>query len=252
MEQMFLTFDDQPQAVIEPNHEKLPFHFHPKLIYAFVPQEIIERFLEKVDHQIIGYFDSVSFNPFIYEIVIAHQKLTLCQAPLGAPAATQLLDWLIAYGVQKILAIGNAGVIADIAENKLLVPSKAIRDEGTSFHYLKPSKLIDFNSNYLNQVKRELTHLKLEYREVITWSTDGFFRETQSKIKQARRLGATTVEMECAALAACSQFRNVEFAQLLFTADTLADPKKYYERRWGKSSYLKAIKIATQILINIE
>ena len=51
--------------------------------------------------------------------------------------------------------------------------------------------------------------------------------------------------MECAALAACSQFRNVEFAQLLFTADTMADPKKYYEQRWGKSSYLKAIKIAT-------
>lgn len=252
MDQIFLTFDDQSQAVIEPNHEKLPFHFHSKLIYAFVPQEIIERFLEKVDHQIIGYFDSVSFNPFIYEIMIAHQKLTLCQAPLGAPAATQLLDWLIAYGVQKVLAIGNAGVIADIAENKLLVPSKAIRDEGTSFHYLKPSNLINFSSNYLNQIKRELNHLKLEYQEVTTWSTDGFFRETQSKIKHARQLGATTVEMECAALAACSQFRNVEFAQLLFTADTLADPEKYHERCWGRNSYLKTVKIATQILINIK
>ena len=252
MEQIFLNFDDHPQAVIEPNHEKLPFHFHFKLIYAFVPLEIIEQFLEKVDHQIIGYFDSVSFNPFIYEIVINHQKLTLCQAPLGAPAATQLLDWLIAYGVRKVLAIGNAGVLADIAENKLLLPNKAIRDEGTSFHYLKPGKLIDFSSNYLDQIKHELNLLKLEYKEVTTWSTDGFFRETQSKIKQARQLGATTVEMECAALAACSQFRNVKFAQLLFSADTLADPKKYYERRWGKSSYLKSIKIATQILINIE
>lgn len=86
MEQIFLNFDDHPQAVIEPNHEKLPFHFHSKLIYAFVPLEIIEQFLEKVDHQIIGYFDSVSFNPFIYEIVINHQKLTLCQGAGGNPA----------------------------------------------------------------------------------------------------------------------------------------------------------------------
>ena len=117
---------------------------------------------------------------------------------------------------------------------------------------MKPGKLIDFSSNYLDQIKHELNLLKLEYKEVTTWSTDGFFRKTQSKIKQARQLGATTVEMECAALAACSQFRNVKFAQLLFTAGTLADPKKYYERRWGKSSYLKAIKIVTQILINIE
>lgn len=247
----FSDFDNYQQAVIEPNHEKLPFQFHPKLIYAFVPQDKIDEFLDHHEHKIIGYFRSISFNPFIYEINIKNQKLTLCQAPLGAPAATQLLDWLIAYGVKTVLAVGNAGTLIDIAENKIMIPNKAIRDEGTSFHYLRPSQLIDLNSNYFNQVKNELRKMKLSYKEITTWTTDGFFRETPAKVALARRLGAATVEMECAALAACAQFRNVDFTQLLFTADTLVDESNYDERNWGYASYRKGLEIAARVLINI-
>ena len=248
----FSNFDNYQQAVIEPNHENLPFQFHPKLIYAFVPQDKIEEFLDHHEHKIIGYFRSISFNPFIYEINIRNQKPTLCQAPLGAPAATQLLDWLTAYGVKKILAIGNAGTLTDIAENKIMIPNKAIRDEGTSFHYLSSSQLVDLNSDYLNQVKNQLKKMKIGYKEIITWTTDGFFRETPQKVALARNLGASAVEMECAALAACAQFRNVDFTQLLFTADTLVDESNYDERNWGYASYRKGIEIAAKILINID
>ncbi len=57
----------------------------------------------------------------------------MCQAPLGAPAATQLLEWLIAYGVEKVLTVGTAGALVDLPENTMLLPTRAIRDEGTSF-----------------------------------------------------------------------------------------------------------------------
>ena len=57
--------------------------------------------------------------------------------------------------------------------------------------------------------------------------------------------------MECAALAACSQFRNVDFAQLLFTADTLVNESNYNERNWGTDSYLKGMEIATKILVHL-
>lgn len=70
-------------------------------------------------------------------------------------------------------------------------------------------------SDYLNEIEKIITDMKLDYDEITTWTTDGFFRETPDRVKQFRELGASTVEMECAGMAACAQFRNVDFAQIL-------------------------------------
>ena len=246
-----LGFDSNEHAVLEPNHDKLPFKFHEKLVYAFVPKEDIDSFLKQVPHKILGSFDSVSFQPDIYEIEINNEKLTLCQAPLGAPAATQLLDWLIAYGVKQVLAFGNAGALIDLPENEMFLPVRAIRGEGTSFYYQEPGQFIDMKSDYLNEIEKIITDMKLDYDEITTWTTDGFFRETPDRVKQFRELGAATVEMECAGMAACAQFRNVDFAQILFTADTLADIENYDERDWGSDSHSAGLKICSQILSRV-
>lgn len=119
-ENFILDFDNNKHAVIEPNHDRLPFKFHERLLYAFVPKDNIDTFLENRPYKILGKFDSISFQPNIYEIEINNEKLTLCQAPLGASAATQLLDWLIAYGVKSILAFGNAGALVDSPENEMV------------------------------------------------------------------------------------------------------------------------------------
>ena len=131
-----LDFDKNAHAVIEPDHDQESFHFHSRLLYAFAPKEEIDLFLDKHLHRTIGMFDSVSFTPKIYEVEINGKFFTLCQAPLGAPAATQLLDWLISYGVKEVLAVGIAGALIDLPENAMLLPTRAIRDEGTSFHYM--------------------------------------------------------------------------------------------------------------------
>lgn len=128
-----LEFDSNKHVVLEPDHDQEPFKFHEKLVYAFVPKADIDDFLQSVSHKILGNFDSVSFQPDIYEIEINGEKVTLCQAPLGAPAATQLIEWLIAYGVKQVLAFGNAGALIGLPENEIFLPVKAIRGEGTSF-----------------------------------------------------------------------------------------------------------------------
>ena len=56
-----------------------------------------------------------------------------------------------------------------------------------------------------------------------------------------REEGCLTVEMECASLAACAKFRGVQFAQLLYTADSLADAKNYDQRGWGEDSLKPAL-----------
>ena len=74
----------------------------------------------------------------------------------------------------------------------------------------------------------------------VTWSTDGFFRETKEKVKARRAEGCRVVDMECAALAACAAYRGKVFAQILFTADTLHD-LSHEQRAWGKESRDKAL-----------
>ena len=168
-----LEFDSNKHAVLEPDHDQAPFKFHSRLVYAFVPKDEIDDFLKSVPHKILGNFDTVSFQPDIYEIEINGEKLTLCQAPLGAPAATQLLDWLIAYGVKHVLAFGNAGALIDLPENEMFLPVKAIRGEGTSFYYQEPGQFIDMKSDYLNKIEKVIKDMKLDYEEITTWTTDG-------------------------------------------------------------------------------
>ena len=66
-----------------------------------------------------------------------------------------------------------------------------------------------------------------------------------------KREGCDVVEMECAALAACARKRGVQFGQLLFTADTLADPSRYNARDWGASSLEIALSLLFEIVVEM-
>ncbi len=75
-----------------------------------------------------------------------------------------------------------------------------------------------------------------------------FSEKHQKKLHTFVKLGADTVEMECAALAACAQFRKVDFAQLLFTGDSLAQMENYNRRGWGRKSYGIGLEIGSKVL----
>ena len=173
------------------------------------------------------------------------------QAPVGAPAAAQILDWLIAYGVREIISCGSCGVLVDIPENAFLVPCKALRDEGTSYHYLPPERFVDVSEKARHAIEKTMKNHGLPYMEVVTWSTDGFFRETKEKVAYRKSEGCSVVEMECSALAACAKMRGAIWGELLFTADTLADAEHYDERNWGDDSASYALELCIEAVLNI-
>ena len=88
-------------------------------------------------------------------------------------------------------------------------------------------------------------------RQVITWTTDGFYRETKEKVAYRKQEGCEVVEMECAALAACASLRNAVWGCILFTADTLADVENYDERNWGGDSFAYALELCLDAVVNI-
>ena len=250
-EPFILDFDLNKKAVIEPGVENLQYKFHEKLLFAFVPDDEIKSFLDKHSHKTLGKFKTVSFRPKVYVVKINNQLITLCQAPVGASASTKFLDWLINYGVKQVLSVGNAGALDNLPENTMFVPQEAIRGEGTSFYYKESSKIIALDKNFVRRVENEIKNLGFQYEKGTTWTTDGFFRETPNQVLQAKKLGAKTVEMECSALAACAEFRNISFAQILFTADSLADMDNYDKRNWGHDSYSVSLNIGSQVLASL-
>lgn len=245
-----LDFDSDQQAVIEPDHERDENHyqFQPKLLFAFLTQKAIDNFLVQYAHKVIGVFKCFDKSTPVYEVEMPNGKISLCQAMLGAPAATELLDWLISFGVRQVLAIGSAGTLVDLPENYFLVPTKAIRDEGTSFHYMEPGNFVDLHSDFLTKTEKLMNQNNFKVKEVMTWTTDGFFRETVKKVSHFKNLGASCVEMECAAMAACAQFRKADFAQILFTADSLSDIQNHVVRGWGRDAHELALELTAKII----
>ncbi len=237
-----LEFDTDTAAVIMPTHECLALNLPRKAVFAFLGN-YIEEYAQAHGGVKAGVFVSSTKAYPVYIIQYNGTEVCLCQAPVGAAPAVQVLDWLIGYGVEVIISTGSCGALGYFPENTFLIPSKALRDEGTSYHYMKPSRFVDVNAAALCAIKEALEAYGLPYTEVTTWSTDGFYRETKAKVSYRKAEGCSVVEMECAALAACASMRGVVWGEILFTADTLDDIDAYNERYWGIDSYEYALQL---------
>lgn len=245
-----LEYDDSPLSVIMPDHEKLPLRLPEKAVFAFLGSTI-DRYASRIGAVRVAEFISITKKYPVYIISYKDENICLCQAPVGAAAAVQIMDWLIGYGVKTIISSGSCGALTDLPENAFMLPIKALRDEGTSYHYLPPSRYVELNTSVLSSMRHTLERLGLPYTECITWSTDGFFRETKEKVAYRKSEGCSVVEMECAALAACAQLRNAKFGQLLFTADSLVNADAYDERDWGKDSMEKALTLSLELVSDL-
>ena len=246
-----LEFDTDKTAVIVPTHENLDLKLPRKAVFAFL-DEHIEKYAKTHNGIRVGEFTSETKDYPVFIVNHKGEDVCLCQAPVGSAASVQILEWLIGYGVREIITGGCCGALVDFEENVFIIPYKALRDEGTSYHYMAPSRFTEINKTALKAIEKTVSEHGLPYREVITWTTDGFYRETKEKVIYRRQEGCEVVEMECSALAACAAFRNVIWGCILFTADTLADVENYNERNWGGDSLVYALELCLDAVVKIK
>ena len=129
---------------------------------------------------------------------------------------------IIPMGAKRIILLGNCGVLdKSIEDCGIIIPTKAIRDEGTSYHYVPAADYIDVNKKYIPEFIEVLDECGYPYVMGTTWTTDAFYRETRGKIARRKEMGAICVEMECSAMQAMCDFRGVEFFQFLYAGDNL-------------------------------
>ncbi len=244
-------YDPDPCAVINPDHEKLPIHLPAIAVFAFVG-DAVDEFAREHHAEVVAEFESITKTYPVYVLRHEGRDICLCQAPCGAAPSVQILDWLIGYGVQHILSTGSCGVLCDLPENAFFIPTRALRDEGTSYHYLPPARFVDLDAIMTTEIRAYFDKHGIPYETGTVWTTDGFFRETKKKVLARREEGCTAVDMECAALAACAAFRGVKFGQFFFTADSLAAIDVHDMRGWGQASLRSALELTLEMAATVD
>lgn len=152
---------------------------------------------------------------------------------------------------KKIIAAGCCGSLVEDTEGDYFIPTAALRQEGTSYHYLPPAREVLLDEEAILAIEKALNKNKMPYRKCKTWTTDGFYRETKEMVQYRKEEGYSVVEMECASMAACAKMRNVIFGQLLFTADSLADTENHDGRNWGNDHFAYAMMLAFDAALEV-
>lgn len=226
-----LEFDPCKTAVIEPSKIYNNIGIPESAVICFF-NDVISDLLNKGKlTKVFELRSEIGAHP-IYEMDFKGEKVTVFHPCVGAPIATGLMEEVLALGARKFIACGGAGVLdKSLTVGHVLVPYAAVRDEGTSYHYLSPSREVFLEEECVSTLVKVLDRHACNNMKVKTWTTDVMFRETVDKIKLRKEEGCLTVEMECSAFAAVAKFRDVKFAQLLYAGDDVSC-EEWDQREW--------------------
>ncbi|MDP3487240.1 MAG: nucleoside phosphorylase [Bacillota bacterium] len=229
-----LEYDPEKVAIIQPGRNKRGINFPERCVMTFFG-DIVEKYSQGDGVQTRHSTKWETGTVKVYEMRYKGIEVCFVHTYVGAPIAVGIMEFLMAYGVKKIVACGGCGVLDDIEPGHILLPVAAVRDEGTSYHYLPPSREVQLDKDVIESVKQAINESGYLYTECKTWTTDAFYRETPAKVALRRSEGCKCAEMECSALAAAAQFRGVKFAQLLYSGDIILKNDSWDERGWQRN-----------------
>jgi uridine phosphorylase len=208
-------------AIIEPSRVIKPIDVAEHCVLCFFKEVIAELVREGAQARRVHNGESEAGDYPVHELDYGGRRLAIVPPGAGASSAAARLEHMIALGCLKFIACGGSGVfVGSIGVGHIIVPTAAIRDEGTSYHYLAPAREVAPTRRALSAIEAVLRENNQEYVRGKTWTTDAVYRETRSRMARRRREGCVVVEMEAAAFFAVARFRRVEFAQILYGGDS--------------------------------
>lgn len=224
-------FDPSPDAVISPSIYRPLLGFPRHAVMCWFGNVVRDRTAGLTPVHM------VSFEHGDHPVcVIDHNGIpvALVSPGVGAPAAVTSLEVVIALGATDIIGCGGAGIVkAGFDVGHVIVPTGAIRDEGTSYHYAPHDALVAPHPRALAAIDDVLTEAGVPHDRGLTWTTDAIFRETAGKVARRREQGCLAVEMEAAAMFACAAFRGAVYGQLLYAGDDVS-ADEWDHRHWDK------------------
>jgi len=248
---LLAEFDAERTALIEANMVVSPRDIPRPAVMCFF-SEVIEGITRRGDARQVAELRGAHGVHPIWEIAVRGERLAVYHPGVGAPLAAMFMEEAIGLGCAAFCACGGAGAVQpDLALGHVVVPDSALRDEGTSFHYLPPGRSVTADPRGVEIAVQVLEALGLPHVVGRTWTTDAPYRETRAKIARRAAEGCLTVEMEAAAFFAVARFRNVPFAQLLYAGDSVAgeewDPRGWPQADVREPLFWAAAEIALRL-----
>ena len=199
------------------------------VIYTF-SQEIEKYVTENYGCEKVGEFAMATGAHSAYVFVHNGKKYGFFKTWVGASVCIAPIEELTTvFKADKFIHFGGAGCLdKDIARGKVMIPTEAYRDEGTSYHYAPASDYIRIKNWKI--VRDFMEEMKIPYALGKTWTTDAFYRETVDNFEKHKADGCISVEMEGSAVQAVCDFRGYE-VYMFFTGGDLLDAPEWTMRR---------------------
>lgn len=167
------------------------------------------------------------------------KRIAVFNPGVGAPAAATSLEDIIGLGARKIIGCGGAGIVKQGFDvGHIIVPTGAVRDEGTSHHYQPVDVAVVPHPLAVEAIDAELLEAGVPHDKGLTWTTDAIFRETPEKVARRREQGCISVEMEASAMFAVAMFRGAVYGQLLYAGDDVS-AQTWDHRHWEKQTSVR-------------
>jgi uridine phosphorylase len=149
------------------------------------------------------------YHTELYEFEHAAEHFGIIGCAVGASFAVLLAEQLFVSGCQFLVSVTSAGQIAQRGMPPyFVVIDRALRDEGTSYHYLPPAEFAEADETLVEAAMNAFATLTLPIYRGASWTTDAPFRETAAAIERCRSRDILAVEMEAAALYAFARVRQ--------------------------------------------
>lgn len=171
------------------------------------------------------------YHTELYTFTVGQHDIGIVGCAVGAPFAVLVAEELFASGCELLISLTSAGQITPAAKPPyFVVIERALRDEGTSYHYATPSDYSEADPQLVALAAQALKGEGIKVATGSSWTTDAPFRETADAIAAARAKGILAVEMEAAALYAFAKAAGKKVLCLAHVTNTMAVADQDFEK----------------------
>lgn len=244
------SFDKNKDAILNPSNMIKKSKYNINTIIINFTKKLMDELIDTNKIELIDDIVNKGVNGFYNIYKIKGTNIAIYMTFVGAPSTVALIEeFSVALNAKNFILFGSCGVLnKDITYNKIIVPTSAYRDEGTSYHYKEASDYIDI-SNY-KVVSEFLTSNNIDHVCGKTWTTDAFFRETKENFEKRKEDGCISVEMEISACQAVCDFRGYNFYPFLYAADNL--DTTIYDKRGSFKATLSHYDLALMLAKHVD
>jgi uridine phosphorylase len=189
------------------------------------------------------------FHTKLFRWNVDGAELGVIGGTVGAPFAVLVAEELFASGCAALVSISSAGLVAaDVRPPFFVLIDRALRDEGTSYHYLPPARFAEADAALATTVARALDGTPTPLLRGASWTTDAPFRESALLIASRRAEGIVSVEMEAAALLAMGRALGKPVTCLAHVTNAMATRPDDFEKG-GHDGQEEALDVCRRALV---